>query len=146
MKNRRSKASGKSTSSSSSGKKNRSEARPQTKGSAKTKKPARIRIARKPAKVSASPAETSLHPVLAATVTAVTAYASCSNEVIGCIQQQSGGEDISDNPSLAKIHVDGGLLARCINLALGVTKYSSTDFPPSSTVQDCINKVCGYTS
>jgi hypothetical protein len=58
----------------------------------------------------------------AAALSNVAAPASCSTVVIGCIQEQSGGEDISDNPQLSSIHVDGGLLARCINQCLGVDK------------------------
>src|ERR1700681_37515 len=121
MKTFRSKPSGKSSSSSSPGKKNTPKAGPQAKASPQKTKPSRTTST--PATISAPPAEPSLHPVLAAMVAAVTAHASCSNEVIDCIQQQSGGQDISDNPSLGTIHVNGGLLARCINLALGVNKY-----------------------
>src|SRR6266404_1809855 len=67
---------------------------------------------------------------------------SCPLEVLGCIKNQSGGQDLSGNPAIGKIGVDSGLLAACINGKRG-THYSKDDFPPTMRVLDVIHKVCG---
>src|ERR1700687_4849433 len=64
----------------------------------------------------------------------------CPEKVIACIRSQSGGQDLSGNPQLGKIGVDSGLLARCINDALG-TGFTKDDFPSTMRVIDVIHKV-----
>jgi hypothetical protein len=76
------------------------------------------------------------------TALAVSPADDCRQKVLGCIRQQSGGRDLSGNPKLGDIGVDGFILAGCINEKLG-TNYTGTDFPPTMRVLDVIHKVCG---
>jgi hypothetical protein len=66
----------------------------------------------------------------------------CPEKVLGCIRRQSGGQDLSSNPKIGDIGVDGFLLAGCINEQLG-RNYTGADFPASMRVMDVIHKVCG---
>lgn len=68
----------------------------------------------------------------------------CPEKVLRCIRKQSSA-DLSNNPQIGKINVDGGRLARCINDTFG-TSYTKDDFPPTDTVLDCIKTVCGSTA
>jgi hypothetical protein len=70
---------------------------------------------------------------------------SCSQTVLACIGRQSGGRDLSGNPALGAVGVQGFLLAGCLNQAFGLTPpdaFSTSDFPSSMKVLDCIDFVC----
>jgi hypothetical protein len=66
----------------------------------------------------------------------------CAEKVLGCIRQQSGGRDLSGNPKIGDVGVDGFILAGCINERLG-RDYTGADFPETMRVLDVIHKVCG---
>ena len=70
---------------------------------------------------------------------------SCRQTVLECIGRQSGGRDLSGNPTLGAVGVQGFLLAGCINEAFGLTPpdaFSASDFPSTMTVLECIALVC----
>ena len=69
----------------------------------------------------------------------------CRAKVLDCIGQQSGGTDLSGNPTLRAIGVQGFLLAGCLNEMFGLTPpdaFKASDFPPTMTVLDCTDFVC----
>jgi hypothetical protein len=65
----------------------------------------------------------------------------CPEMVLGCIRQQSGGRDLSSNPKIGDVGVDGFILAGCINGKLN-RNYTGKDFPPTMRILDVIAKVC----
>lgn len=70
---------------------------------------------------------------------------SCSSKVLYCIGRQSGNADLSSDPQIINVGVQGFALAGCINNTFGLTPpdaFSAADFPPTITVSGCITKVC----
>jgi hypothetical protein len=79
------------------------------------------------------------------TLAGSTASAGCQQKVLACIGQQSGGRDLSGNPTLGAIGVQGFLLAGCINQAFNLSPpdaFTASDFPPTMKVLVCIDLVC----
>src|SRR5580700_166027 len=98
----------------------------------------------KPAKSPKAPNRSQKSAALR-TLAGSTASPFCREKVLGCIGKQSGGADLSGNPTLGAIGVKGFLLAGCINQAFNLKPpdaFSGSDFPPTMTVLDCIDLVC----
>jgi hypothetical protein len=66
----------------------------------------------------------------------------CAKKVMDCIREQTGGKVIRSDATLESLGVDGYLLAGCLNKKFR-RNYTAEDFPPTMTVQDVIDKVCG---
>jgi hypothetical protein len=70
---------------------------------------------------------------------------SCTQKVLYCIGRQSGNNDLSSDPQIGNVGVQGFALAGCINQTFGLTPpdaFTTADFPQTITVSDCITKVC----